>query len=100
MDLAGRLFEDGVDGAQAVKDLDLEDRTWETVSRIAEPLQKVYDERDELEDQKRSRLEQAWDDHTICPRCKVEFSTSEEITCRVCGAARPQAPDVPDPRRM
>lgn len=100
INLAGRVFENGVDGAQAISDLDLEDRAWETVQRAAEPIQQAYDERMAAANRERLQLESAWDNYYSCPKCRVEFSSATETTCRVCGAARQSPPEAADPRRI
>jgi hypothetical protein len=98
-DLAGKVVNQGVDIAKMVKDLDLEDKAWEAVKNAAEPLQTIYDEKMAVENERRLKLEMAWDDYYSCPKCRVEFG-SEDAECRVCGAARPTRPDQPDPRTI
>jgi hypothetical protein len=97
--LAGRAVDEGVDIAQLVKDLDLEDRAWEVVKNAADPIQAVYDEKMKIENAARLKLEMLWDDYYSCPKCRVEFG-ADDTECRVCGAARPEKPEQPDPRRI
>jgi hypothetical protein len=98
LDLAGQVMEHGADIAQAVNDLNLEDKAWEAIKRAADPIQAIYDQRSAVEREQRLRLEMAWDDYRSCPRCRVEFGT-EDVDCRVCGTARPPVPEMPDPRK-
>ncbi len=98
LDLAGRVMEHGANIAQAVNDLDLEDKAWASIQRAAEPIQAIYDQQTAIQREQALRLEMAWDDYRSCPRCRVEFG-AEDVDCRVCGAARPPQPEAPDPRR-
>lgn len=98
IDLAGQALEHGTDIYQTVKDLNLEDRVWEVIQQVSEPLQTIYDEKLALERQRLSKLELAWDDYYNCPRCRVEFGAQDE-ECRVCGTERPIRPGELDPRR-
>ncbi|MBN2549184.1 MAG: hypothetical protein JXB15_08510 [Anaerolineales bacterium] len=97
LDLAGQVMDQGFDVVQAVKDLDLEDRAWAAIQRVADPLQMQYDERMADEKERQLRLEMAWDDYNTCPKCRVPFG-GEDSECRVCGTARPAKPEQPDPR--
>jgi hypothetical protein len=96
--LAGRAVDEGVDIAQLVKDLDLEDRAWEVIKNAADPIQAIYDQKMVIENKARLQLEMLWDDYYSCPKCRVEFG-ADDLECRVCGTARPEKPDQPDPRR-
>jgi hypothetical protein len=98
LDLAGRVVDEGVDIAQIVRDLDLEDKAWEVIKNAADPLQAIYDEKMGIEREERLKLEMLWDDHYSCPKCRVEFG-ADDLECRVCGTARPEKPEQPDPRR-
>ncbi|MBN1146257.1 MAG: hypothetical protein JXA78_03300 [Anaerolineales bacterium] len=98
LDLAGRVVGEGVDIAQIVRDLDLEDRAWEAIKNAADPLQAIYDQKMEIEEEARLKLEMIWDDYYYCPKCRVEFG-ADDLECRVCGAARPEKPEQPDPRK-
>jgi hypothetical protein len=98
LDLAGKAIEDGVDIAQMVKDLDLEDKAWQAIKNAADPLQAIYDQKMAIENEKRHQLELLWDDYYTCPKCRVEFG-AEDVECRVCGAERPDIPSKADPRR-
>lgn len=95
--LAGSLLNSGIDIAQMIKDLDLEDKAWETIQRTADPLQKIYDEQMVVLNERRLLLEKAWDDYRNCPKCAVPFRT-EDTECWVCGTPRPDQPSSPDPR--
>ncbi len=97
VDLAGRVITHGAEIAQAVDDLDLEDKAWAAIQLAAAPLQTVYDEKALIANDQRLRLEMAWDDYRSCPRCRVEFG-ADDTECRVCGAARPAMPPQRDPR--
>ncbi len=99
LDMADDLFRTGVDIAQIVKDLDLEDKAWEAIQKVADPLQAVYDEKMAIENEERLKLEMAWDDYYSCPKCRVNFG-ADDAECRVCGSARPSKPDQPDPRSV
>jgi hypothetical protein len=96
--LAGRAVDEGVDIAQLVKDLDLEDRAWEVIKNAADPIQVIYDKKMAIENEARLKLEMLWDDYYSCPKCRVEFG-ADDVECRVCGTARPEKPEQPDPRR-
>lgn len=98
IDMAGKVLDKGGDIAKVVHDLNLEDKAWEVVQRVADPLQARFDEAQRAAQAARIKLEQAWDDHITCPRCRVEFGAGD-VECRVCGSARLPAPDQPDPRR-
>lgn len=95
--LAASIVSNGVDIARIVKDLDLEDKAWETIKLAADPLQRIYDERKAIENANRLKLEQAWDDYYNCPKCGVSFGADDK-ECRVCGTARPEKLAIPDPR--
>jgi hypothetical protein len=97
LDMAGRAIEEGVDIAQMVNDLDLEDKAWEVIKNAADPLQAIYDEMMVIKKEQRLKLEAIWDDYYSCPKCRVEFG-AEDTECRVCGSERPAMPDQPDPR--
>lgn len=99
LDLAGQMMDKGFDVVQAVKDLNLEDRAWEAIQRVADPLQAQYDERMAVVKERRLKLEMAWDDFNTCPKCRVPFG-AEDSECRVCGTARPAEPEQPDPRAV
>jgi hypothetical protein len=96
-DLAGKVVSQGVDIAKIVKDLDLEDKAWGAIQKVADPIQAIYDELMAGERETRLKLEMAWDDYKSCPKCRVEFG-AEDVECRVCGAARPLKPEQADPR--
>jgi hypothetical protein len=98
LDLAGRAVDEGVDIAQIVKDLDLEDEAWKVIKEAADPLQVIYDERMAIEKEERLKLEMLWDDYYSCPKCRVTFG-AEDVECRVCGSERPAQPEEVDPRR-
>ena len=93
-----RAGDEGVDIAQLVKDLDLEDRAWEVIKNAADPIQSIYDQKMAIENEARLKLEMLWDDYYSCPKCRVEFG-ADDLECRVCGTARPEKPGQPDPRR-
>lgn len=97
VDLAGQVISHGAEIAQAVDDLDLEDKAWAAIQLAAAPLQTVYDEKALIANNARLRLEMTWDDYRACPRCRVEFGAGD-AECRVCGTARPPLPAQPDPR--
>ncbi len=97
-DLAGKAVTGGLDIAKTVKDLDLEDKAWETIQRAADPLQKIYDEKMAIENQRLADLETLWDQYDHCPKCGVAFGAND-LDCRVCGTARPAKPDEADPRK-
>ena len=99
LDLAGKVVSQGTDIAKTVKDLNLEDKAWEAIKTAGDPLQAIYDEKMAAENERRLRLEMAWDDYNTCPKCRVEFG-AEDIECRVCGAARPVKPEQNDPRSI
>jgi len=98
-DLAGKAVDGGLDIAKMVKDLDLEDKAWETIQRTADPLQKIYDEKKAIEKAHLAQIEALWDQYQHCPKCGVPFG-AEDLDCRVCGTARPAKPDEPDPRKV
>jgi hypothetical protein len=98
-EMAGRVLHNGVDIAKTVKDLNLEDKAWETIQHAAEPIQKIYDEEMAAEKARLLKLEIAWDDYYNCPKCRVAFS-SGDLGCRVCGTARPDRPSEADPRAV
>jgi len=97
INLASSIVSNGVDIAKIVKDLDLEDKAWETIKLAADPLQKIFDERKAIENANRLKLEQAWDDYYACPKCRVSYG-ADDHECRVCGTARLEKPSIPDPR--
>jgi rubrerythrin len=89
-------------GASLVGDLSnlkLKERAWKVIRRTAEPVEAQYLADKEQETQRRLALENAWDHYYSCPTCGVAFGAEEEKTCRVCGTARPEAPQKPDPRK-
>ena len=96
-DLAGKVVNQGMDIAQTVKDLNLEDKAWEAIKTAGDPLQTIYDEKMTAENERRLQIEMAWDDYYTCPKCRVSFG-ADDTECRVCGAARPAKPDQPNPR--
>ncbi|MEW5868861.1 MAG: hypothetical protein AB1894_06260 [Chloroflexota bacterium] len=97
LDLAGKMVNQGVDIAQSVKDLNLEDKAWEAIQNVAAPLQAIYNEKMAEQQESRLKLEMAWDDYISCPKCRVNFG-ADDLECRVCGTARPPRPEQPDPR--
>lgn len=99
LDLAGKVVSQGTDIAKTVKDLNLEDKAWEAIKNAGDPIQSIYDEKMAVENERRLRLEMAWDDYNTCPKCRVEFG-AEDLECRVCGTARPARPELPDPRSL
>jgi hypothetical protein len=99
----GRMFglgKDALDKAfdahQSVKDLDLEDRAWECLIKIAEPRERDWEKRKRLalEDQERRRL--AWKYYESCEKCSVPYEPEAE-SCAVCGNLRPPRPDFDRP---
>ena len=98
-DLAGKVVSQGVDIAKIVKDLNLEDKAWGAIQKVADPIQAIYDEKMAVEREARLRLEMSWDDYRSCPKCRVEFG-ADDVECRVCGAARPPKPVQADPRSL
>jgi rubrerythrin len=96
-DIAGLVLNDGVDIMKTVKDLNIEDKAWETIKRAADPLQQIFDDQKAIENARLLKLENAWDDFYTCPKCRVPFGQADN-ECRVCGTARPEKPAQPDPR--
>lgn len=99
----GRMFglgKDALDKAfdahQAVKDLDLEDRAWESLIKVAEPRERDWEKRrrQALEDHESQRL--AWKFFESCENCSVPYEPEAE-SCAVCGNLRPPKPDFSRP---
>lgn len=84
------------DAHQAVKDLDLEDRAWECLVKIAEPRERDWEKRKRLalEDLESRRL--AWKYFENCEQCSVSYEADVE-SCGVCGNLRPPRPDFDRP---
>ncbi len=94
MDMADDVF----DAHKMVKDLDLKDRAWLAVQKVAGPREEAFLKTKEKARQERFELEAAWDDYYNCPGCSVAYQEGDS-ECRLCGRARNDPPSRPDPRR-
>ena len=93
MNTAGAVF----DAGKMVKDLDLKDRAWAALLKVAGPREEAFLARQRAAEQTRRELIDAWNSYNNCPQCSVPYE-SGDVQCRVCGRARNQPPSQPDPR--
>jgi len=84
--------------AETAGTLKLKERAWKVIRAAAESIEAGYLSRLEQEREARALLEKAWDNTYACPTCGVTFGDGDK-QCRVCGAARPEPPVRPDPRK-
>jgi hypothetical protein len=96
---ANQALSSGADLAKDANNLRLKERAWKVVRGTAESIEEQYKAEVEQARQRRLALEQAWDRYYNCPTCAVPFGDGE-TQCRVCGTARPEAPQAPDPRKQ
>jgi hypothetical protein len=89
--------EQGAGLAETTAALKLKERAWKVIRQAGESVEAAYLGRLDQERAARAALEKAWDNHLNCPTCGVAFG-AEDIQCRVCATARPEAPQKPDPR--
>ncbi len=85
--------------AEVVGNLKLKERAWKVIKPAAEAIEKNFQAEKEQQRQAQAALESAWDRYYNCPTCAVPFGP-EDIACRVCLTARPEAPVTPDPRKQ
>jgi hypothetical protein len=99
IDMAGSAFSDTTHIAELAGNLKIKDRAWKVIRDSANNIEKSYQDHLRQEREARAALEQAWDNYYNCPTCAVPFSETDSV-CRVCGTARPTAPQRPDPRKL
>jgi len=99
----GRMFglgqealDKAFDAHQSVKDLDLEDRAWECLIRVAEPRERDWEKRKRLALEEAESRRLAWKYYENCENCSVAY-TAEAESCEVCGNLRPPRPDFERP---
>ena len=97
IETAQSALDTAFDAAKVVKDLNIEDRVWETIRNVADPREKAYQIEAARERQVRQDLIDAWDDYFNCPRCGSPYRP-DDVECRGCARARNNQPQKPDPR--
>jgi len=97
-DLAGDSLDAAFDVGDALKDLNVERKSWEAMGEVLDPLEKTYKDLLQKRAEQNAKYIELWNNYDNCPTCAVPFMAGD-VQCRVCDTARPPKPDVPDPRR-
>jgi hypothetical protein len=96
---AGDVLDEGSELAKVAGNLKLNERAWKVIKQSAETVEASYLSEKQRQLEARTALESAWDRYNNCPTCLVSFDVGDTL-CRVCGTARPPAPQQPDPRQF
>ena len=97
--MANAALSDTAGLADLAGNLRIKERAWKVIQNTAASVEKAYQDQLAQERAARYALEAAWDRYYACPTCAVSFE-GEEVTCRVCGSSRPEAPQKADPRKV
>jgi hypothetical protein len=96
---AQQTLAEGGDLAETAGGLKLKERAWKAIKAAAESIEANALSRMKEEREAREALEAAWDRYINCPACGVSFGPEDSV-CRVCATARPEMPQIADPRKL